>query len=256
MKKVWLILVILCSCESKYSETMHYVSYYDQEKTQKYVEGVLYNKEESGEWTFYSESGDTIENGNYSEGLQDGLWNYKLPNVDSSINWMIIERGKLNFSLPNTFKLYPKMTDSFNTTYLDSVTHTLLGISVINCDSICFQNYYNTNLAEFKDRNMNVLFSQSQIVKSKSGVFYLDEYSFTRGDYPDTIKQYMTYRRVGHQKILVITITNKEEYGSHIKFLIGEVFYHFKYNYHRIAFPYEEIIVNNNSDKDDEWWWD
>ena len=138
------------------------------------------------------------------------------------------------------------MSNASNVAYQDTIKNTLLVVSIVEN---CIEDYYDINLKEFIENGMEVFFSESKFIESKSGSYCMDEYNLTRSDYPNEIKQYMVYKKIDHKQLLVITITNEKKYEQYIKFLIGEVFYHFKFNYKRIAFPYEEITYMSNISK-------
>lgn len=232
---------LFCSCESTRTETIDYISYYDKEHNQIRVEGKLLDSEENGEWIFYSPEGVVTEKGSYVGGLKDGIWEYSLPFLDTYIFWKTVEVNSFRFNLPGTFKLYSTAYDTSKIAYIDSVDGTVLGISLVfNCDDVCEENYYQSNLNTYNSNSINISFSESKQIDAASGTFYMDEYSFVVKD-SQRIKQYLIYKKMQNQTMIVLSIVNTRQFEHKIKFILGQVFYHSKYNYERVAFPYDDI---------------
>ena len=155
-------IMFFSSCEASYNEINDFTEYYDKEQKIKKAEGRIYNGEEIGEWIFYSAEGYETQRGYYNNGLLEGTWLYKLPFIDSTIRWKIVDVGKCKFSLPTTYKLSNEQSDSVKTIYVDTVNHNTLAVSIIhNCDRNCIKEYYQSNLNEFLSHNVEVLTSQS-----------------------------------------------------------------------------------------------
>lgn len=239
-----IVLFSLCSCMSGREKKANYIAYYDEEKTKKRAEGNIYNREETGEWTFYAEEGYVDQKGSYDNGLLVGEWKYRIPNIDSVMVWKPIDLDTINFSLPSSFRTFMPVSDAF--VYRDTLNGTLLAINILqNCDSNCVGQFYKDNRQAFEN-GVELQFSQSNLVESETGSFYIDEYDYRRADYQKEVKQYMVYKNVGNNELLVLSMVNDKEYEQQTKFLIGEIFYHFKYKHKRIAFPYEEITQLSN----------
>lgn len=245
-----LVITLLSSCTSTYEEANTYVSYYDENQEQIKVKGEFYKGRETGEWVFYSKDGKEIKKGCYFDGLQKGAWYYSFSFLQDQLFWAPILSENLEFSLPATFRFHSFIAESNTRIFVDSIDHTTLAISTISsCDNSCVLEYYNSNLNEFVTDKNDVLSSQSTMVDSKMGRFYIDDFDYTRPDYAHVIKEYMAYFPVSKDKLLVITITNQKKHEEYLRFLIGEVFYHFRYNHQRIAFPYEELLTSSTKYK-------
>ena len=238
-----LFIGTLLSCQRSYEEVIDYVSYYDDDHQAKKVDGSFYNGREIGQWIFYSEDGQEIKKGSYVNGLQNGQWEYRFPSIDSTLVWTPITLDSLELSLPGTFVLRQIASENHSKVFQDTLDNTILAISLVDsCNDRCVAEYYGSTLNEFAIQDNQVIFSQSTTVKSKMRTFYIDEFLIQRPDYDNEIKQYMAYIPVEDEAIIVITTTNQRKYDEYIRFLVGEVFYHIRYNGERLAFPYEDLL--------------
>ncbi len=244
MRNIVLILVLFYSCTYKQTETIDYTEYYDNEKKEEAIKGQLFNGQEIGEWVFHSENGTIRQKGHFVSGLQHGIWFYEIDGVDSQILWKEVDTQNINFSLPHVFKYCNRLSDSSKISYLHESTSVVICIlHTVNCDTFCVSNFYDLTLADMKTV-FDVISSKSVKIHSKYGFYYYDWYLAQYNPNYNTV-QYYLYKNIDNKENIVVTVIGKEKYKNYMKFLLGEVFYHVKYSYKRVAFPYGEDRFEN-----------
>lgn len=218
----------------------------EQKKNRK-VEGQFYNGREMGEWVFYGRSGEEVKRGFYEDGLPNGYWVYHYPFLDTALVWNPTHIDSFELSLPKTFKLRSPSINQFSFTFVDTIYHTVVALSLIDsCNQKCIERLYQDNLNGFSSHGNKVIYSQSTVVKAKKGDLYVDKLIVDLPDYQNKVCQYMLYQSVGSDKVVVLTVTNHQKFDLYLKFLADEVFYHLRYNYNRIAFPYDDLLFDDN----------
>ncbi len=242
-KKIMLILIVIASaCKPSITEVTDYEMYHDKDKKLIKAKGRLINNDEEGEWYYFSENGDTIKYGTFLNGLNTGRWYYNMDGIDKEIVWEQIDIDKCNFSLPQNFILKDSGSNVSDKLYFDTVSRTVLKISIVDsCDSNCLTGYYDLTLNNIKD-DKQVLFSKSTIVNSQSSKIYYDDFILRKGT-SDSIRQLMLYKSIDSHKVVFISVVNWNRYYNYLKFISSEIFYHFKYDYYRIAYATDELTV-------------
>lgn len=246
MKKCVLILLLTGACNYRHTKTTDYTYFYDEEKGLKKVEGQFVDGQENGDWVYYSENGDVVQSGTYQFGLPIGNWIYDYPDMDTSLIWKDFFVGNMSFSLPGSSRQIFKVGDTVNKYFSDSSSNTLFAIRIIDdVDSAYLKSFFSNNILDFK-KNYNVEYSRSdKITLQEKQQYYIDEFSLTQlSDTTKKVYQILLYKKLDNvDKLIVFGITNRNSDESISKFLIQEVFYHFKLNEKRIVNIYDGFDV-------------
>jgi hypothetical protein len=230
------------SCSYEEKNTINYSGYYDFKKEKLKIQGVLINGNEEGDWKYYDEFGNLVQNGNYKNGYQVDNWYYKFPDIaDSIINWKHVSvPNKIEFSLPNSYFESNGNSSVLKYAALDTINASSFTISVLeNRNKLFIDSIFDMNLNEFRE-DCILESAESNIIKGNDLLYYFDEFLLTHKERKTKMSMYMIYC-VCEKQIVVFTHIVKQKNSAKGKFLLGEIFYHSKWNSKRIANPFTNI---------------
>lgn len=251
MKKLVFVFFAFASCSYNHTKTSDYTYYYDEEKGLKKIEGSFIDNQESGEWFYYSEEGEIVQQGKYQFGLPLGEWQYRYPDLDTNLIWKEYSISNLSFSLPNSYSQIFLKNDTINKYFSDTSSHGLVAIRIINnADSNYLNDFFKSNLSSFM-QGYKVENSKSEKIFIQNQKFYIDE--FTLEEFKDSnnkMSQILLYKKIDpYDKLFVLGITSRKTDNKISKFLLQEIFYHFKIDNKRIINIYDGFDVIGNNDR-------
>jgi hypothetical protein len=231
-------------CDFKKKKVTNFIGYYDSNHTKLKMKGRLENQIETGEWTYYNEQGNISQKGFFENGYKKGKWNFWLKDKQYSIDWEPRNQiSQFKFSLPKTFNEFRAEKGIY--TAFDTINSSLFSIEIIKtkkykeCESLFEKNYQNF-LNEYKVDSANSL-----LIKEEQLVFWFDDFEIEHIETKNKLIIFMIYIIVNNN-IVVFSFTTIPDNREEGRFLIEDIFYHFRFNDKRVASPFVEILKLNN----------
>ena len=230
------------SCTYEKSDKTKFVGYYDQEESKIKMEGLLKDGMEIGEWSFFDEQGNQIQNGYYLNGIQIGVWKYRYPTLKSDIVWDTITNcTDFKFSLPHSFKIATEYQTDSSYTFIDNIENEVFSIYNFEClNREYVESFYKKNYDDFINQNYRIKTSSSSIIKSENILYFLDEFRVFHPQAKKDILVVMIYAVIRNNMVVLNYTSDPDKYLM-VKTIIEDIFSHLYFKGERVADPFRDI---------------
>jgi antitoxin component YwqK of YwqJK toxin-antitoxin module len=234
------IIVVLISCNNESPDCSIKEFNFANQKYQ--AKGCLNNNIEDGEWFFYNEKNQILENGFYDRGLRIGKWHYPQNKKDSIITWRKYEKYNLHmiFSIPVLLVIVEDGSDYIKFSNKDSseLFNVVLSVHDIEKREGAIKDYYKHGEKEIKDNEWNFKRTGKEIAMAKE-VLYFNEY-YVNSEIAD-FKVLNAYSLTKDKKVFEISCRYDKNIESSAMIIFFSLLTNSFYADERLVNPFSEI---------------